>query len=55
MRSTARNTDIKIDSTQSQLQLDSLKAEASAVGLEINIKETKQLCLNQPTTVAQDP
>ena len=69
MRSTTRTTDIKINdlafaddlallenhSTQSQLQLDSLKAEASAVGLEINVKKTEQLRLNQSTTAAQDP
>ena len=69
MRSTTRNIDIKIndlafaddiallenDSTQSQLQLDSLKTAASKVGLEINVKKTEQLRLNQSTTSAQTP
>lgn len=36
------------DVTQSQRQLDALRHQASTVGLEINIKKTEQMRLNQP-------
>jgi hypothetical protein len=68
LRSTTRFNNIKMndlsfaddiallenDLAQSQLQLDSLKVEAVAVGLEINVKKTEQLQLNMPTNTIPD-
>ena len=40
---------------QAQCQLDSLRQNASTVGLEINIKKTEQMRLNQPATSPPPP
>ena len=43
------------DNAQAQRQLDALRHHASSVGLEINVKKTEQMRLNQPPSAAPLP